>query len=59
MSDTTKPTKRKLPAALEKFKFQKGHKRSPAASPKATVTAANAGAVTIRRHDSLLSWLGL
>jgi hypothetical protein len=63
--------KRTLPAALQAFKFQKGHKRATkpavapgatpaaAASPKATVTAANARAVTVKRHDSVLSWLGL
>lgn len=49
--------KRALPAALEKHKFQKGHKRTtPAASSKTAVPAANAGAVTVRRVG-LVEWL--
>jgi hypothetical protein len=58
---TTPPKKKRtLPAALAKFKFQKGHKRGvKPASPEKTVTAANASAVTVKRHDSVLSWLGL
>jgi hypothetical protein len=65
----TEPQKKKrtLPAALRAYqlkkgeKLQKGQKRgtTPAASPETKVTAANAGAVTVRRHTNVLSWLGL
>ena len=46
--------KRTLPAALAKFKFQKGHKRAtkPASAPAAP------GAVTVRRVG-LLEWMGI
>ena len=68
MSDTA-PTpelkkKRTLPAALAKFKFQKGHKRvvkpkTPAASQPTTPAASPkvaSAAVTVRRVG-LLEWL--
>ena len=70
MNEETPKPKRALPAHLAAFKLkpgekiQKGQKRgapgtvTPAASPAATVRAANAGAVTTRRVG-VLEWLGL
>ena len=68
MNDPAEKKKRTLPAALKAHQFQKGHKRAtkpaaaptpttPAATPKSDVTAANAGAVTVRRVG-VLEWLG-
>jgi hypothetical protein len=68
---TPPKVKRTLPEALRRHQFQKGQKPpprkakpaapgtvTPAAMPEATVTAANAGAVTVRRVG-LLQWLGI